>query len=75
MPTRGIIAGSIPEPSKSPHPAVSAADIAQAAIGAGRLPERAAKARRFIEQLGLEAATPEEARAILSLNGGDRVMF
>jgi len=33
------------------------------------------KARRLVEGLGLSVATPEEAREILSLKGGDRVNF
>lgn len=33
------------------------------------------KIRRILEELGLEIATPEEARDILSLKGGDRVAF
>jgi uncharacterized protein (DUF849 family) len=31
--------------------------------------------RRIIEGLGLDAATPDEAREILALKGGDRVGF
>ena len=48
-------------------------------IGSGRLAtsnaEQVAKARRLIEELGLELATAEEAREILQLKGGDRVEF
>lgn len=33
------------------------------------------KVRQIIEGLGLEVATPEEARAILDLKGGDQVAF
>jgi uncharacterized protein (DUF849 family) len=33
------------------------------------------KARRLVEGLGLSVATPEEARQMLSLKGGDRVNF
>ena len=48
-------------------------------IGPGRLArsgaEQVANARRFVEQLGLKVATPDEARAILHLKGGDRVAF
>jgi uncharacterized protein (DUF849 family) len=48
-------------------------------IGPGKLAESNAaqvgRARMIIEGLGLEAATPDEARAILSLKGGDRVAF
>jgi uncharacterized protein (DUF849 family) len=33
------------------------------------------KARRIVEGLGLSLATPEEARAILGLKGGDQVGF
>lgn len=48
-------------------------------IGAGQLArsnaEQVAKARRLIEEIGLEAATADEARAILQLKGGDRVDF
>lgn len=33
------------------------------------------RARQIIEGLGLEAATPADAREILSLKGGDKVAF
>jgi uncharacterized protein (DUF849 family) len=32
-------------------------------------------ARKIVEGLGMEVATPDEARAILELKGGDRVAF
>ena len=38
-------------------------------------PSRCARARQIIEGLGLEVATPDEAREILELKGGDRVGF
>jgi uncharacterized protein (DUF849 family) len=48
-------------------------------IGRGRLAasnaEQVAKIRRILEELSLEIATPEEARAMLHLKGGDRVGF
>ncbi len=48
-------------------------------IGPGRLAksnaEQVAKARRLIEELGLELSTADEAREILQLKGGDRVEF
>ena len=48
-------------------------------LGKGQLaPNNAAqvsKIRRIIEELGLEVATPAEARAMLALKGGDRVGF
>jgi uncharacterized protein (DUF849 family) len=48
-------------------------------IGAGRLAENNAQqvtqVRQIIEGLGLEVATPDEAREILQLKGGDRVNF
>ena len=48
-------------------------------IGAGKLAESNAQqvraARQIIEGLGLEVATPDEARAALELKGGDRVNF
>jgi 3,5-dioxohexanoate:acetyl-CoA acetone transferase len=48
-------------------------------IGAGKLAESNAaqvvKARQIIEGLGLEVATPDEAREILELKGGDKVAF
>ena len=48
-------------------------------IGPGKLAESNAaqvtKARQVIEGLGLEIATPDEARAILKLKGGDKVAF
>jgi len=37
--------------------------------------EQVAKIRRIVEELGMEIATPAEARAILDLKGGDRVDF
>ena len=37
--------------------------------------EQVTKARQIIEGLGLELATPDEARALLDLKGGDRVAF
>ena len=33
------------------------------------------KVRQIIENLGLQVATPDEAREILSLKGGDQVNF
>ena len=33
------------------------------------------KVRQIIESLGLKVATPDEAREILSLKGGDQVNF
>jgi uncharacterized protein (DUF849 family) len=48
-------------------------------IGPGQLArsnaEQVMKARRLVEEFSLEIATPDEARAILSLKGGDRVEF
>jgi uncharacterized protein (DUF849 family) len=48
-------------------------------IARGKLAESNAqqvlKARAIVEALGLEIATPDEARAMLSLKGGDRVNF
>ena len=48
-------------------------------IGRGKLAqsnaEQVSKARAIIEGLGLEVATPDEAREILSLKGGDKVGF
>ncbi|MDO8535252.1 MAG: 3-keto-5-aminohexanoate cleavage protein, partial [Xanthobacteraceae bacterium] len=48
-------------------------------IGRGTLAksnaEQVAKIKRVIEELGFEAATPKEARAILGLKGADRVKF
>lgn len=48
-------------------------------IGRGALAtsnaEQVAKIRRIVEELGLEIATPAEAREILALKGGDRVNF
>jgi uncharacterized protein (DUF849 family) len=37
--------------------------------------EQVAKIKRIIEELGYEAATPDEARSILHLKGADRVKF
>src|SRR5215468_4162752 len=48
-------------------------------IGPGKLAESNAQqvrmARQIIEGLGLEIASPDEARQILSLKGGDKVAF
>jgi uncharacterized protein (DUF849 family) len=48
-------------------------------LGAGHLaPSNAsqvAQVRKIIKGLGLEVTTPDEAREILSLKGGDRVGF
>jgi uncharacterized protein (DUF849 family) len=48
-------------------------------IGRGQLAasnaEQVAKARRIVEELGFEVATPAEARAALRLKGSDRVGF
>ncbi len=48
-------------------------------IGRGQLAksnaEQVAKIRRILEELSLEIATPNEARALLKLKGGDRVGF
>jgi uncharacterized protein (DUF849 family) len=48
-------------------------------IGPGELArsnaEQVRKARHIIESLGLEIATPDEARQMLSLKGGDKVEF
>ena len=48
-------------------------------ISHGRLAEsnaqQVAKIRRIVEDLGSESATPDEAREILGLRGGDRVGF
>ena len=48
-------------------------------IGKGQLAktnaEQVKKARQIIEGLGLEVATPDEAREILELKGGDKVAF
>ena len=48
-------------------------------IGRGKLAasnaEQVAKIRRIIEELGMEIATPAEAREILGLKGGDKVGF
>ena len=48
-------------------------------LGPGQLAqsnaEQVAKARRLVEEFGFEVATPDEARAILELKGGDRVSF
>ena len=48
-------------------------------LGKGELaPSNAAqvaKARRIVEELSLEVATPAEAREMLGLKGGDQVNF
>jgi uncharacterized protein (DUF849 family) len=48
-------------------------------IGKGKLAtsnaEQVTKVRQILEGLGLEIATPDDARAILSLKGGDQVAF
>lgn len=48
-------------------------------IGRGKLAtsnaEQVAKIRRILEELGMEIASPSEARDLLALKGGDRVEF
>jgi len=48
-------------------------------IGKGELAktnaEQVAKIRRILEELGLQVATPEDARQILKLKGKDNVGF
>jgi uncharacterized protein (DUF849 family) len=48
-------------------------------IGPGKFAESNAQqvtqVRKIIEGLGLDVATPDEARDILSLKGGDKVAF
>ena len=48
-------------------------------IGKGKLAtsnaEQVSKIRGILEQLGLEIATPAEARQMLDLKGGDAVAF
>jgi len=47
-------------------------------IGRGQLaasPGQVRKIRRILEELGHSIATPDEARDILALKGGDRVAF
>ena len=48
-------------------------------LGKGRLAktnaEQVVRVRQIIEGLGLEVASPAEARQILDLKGGDRVAF
>jgi uncharacterized protein (DUF849 family) len=48
-------------------------------IGPGQLAKTNAdqvkKARQILEGLGLEIASPDEAREILALKGGDKVAF
>jgi uncharacterized protein (DUF849 family) len=48
-------------------------------LGRGRLAasnaEQVAKIRRIVEELGLEVASPAEARAMMKTKGGDQVAF
>ena len=48
-------------------------------VGPGKLAESNAQqvtqVRKILEGLGLEIATPDDAREILSLKGGDKVGF
>jgi uncharacterized protein (DUF849 family) len=48
-------------------------------LGAGKLAQtnadQVAQVRKIIEGLGLEVASPDEAREILELKGNDRVAF
>jgi uncharacterized protein (DUF849 family) len=48
-------------------------------LGRGRLAasnaEQVAKIRRIVEELGLEVASPAEARAMMKTKGGDKVAF
>ena len=43
-------------------------------VGGGHA-EQVAKIRRILEELGLDIATPAEARAILGTKGADNVAF
>ena len=38
-------------------------------------PSRCSRIRTILEKLSLEIATPDEARAMLDLKGGDQVAF
>ena len=40
-----------------------------------RMPQQVTSVRQILEGLGLEIATPDDAREILSLKGGDKVNF
>ena len=44
-------------------------------LAKSRTPSRCAKIRRILEELSLEIATPEEARAMLALKGKNNVGF
>ena len=48
-------------------------------LGPGRLAksnaEQVRRIRKIIEKLSLDVATPDEARAMLKLKGGDQVAF
>lgn len=48
-------------------------------IGRGELAvsnaQQVAKIRTILEELGMEIASPDDARSILELKGGDRVKF
>jgi uncharacterized protein (DUF849 family) len=57
------VTGAIHTPTMSPYLPITPTEIAEAAIGAAEA------------ALGLEAATPDEAREILSLKGADKVAF
>ena len=39
------------------------------------MPSRSRRSGAIVEELGYEIATPDEARAMLGLKGGDRVGF
>ena len=48
-------------------------------LGPGKLAEtnaqQVAKAKRLVEEFGLQVASPDDARELLQLKGGDRVAF
>ena len=49
--------------------------VAGNADALSEIAEQVRKIRRIVEDLGCEVATPDEAREILGLKGGDRVNF
>ena len=50
-------------------------DLPADSHGYGHTPDQVSKVRRILEELGLEIATPDEARQLLKLKGADRVAF
>jgi uncharacterized protein (DUF849 family) len=69
----GILGGIGPHPEDVLH-MKRTADIGPGQLARSNA-EQVTKARQIVEGLGLEIATPDDAREILALKGGDKVAF